>query len=263
MKSIQLKLFFALLLIPAMGFIWINSPQTSTETPTALNIEGAWLIKSMNGESTPEGIQVMRLVAKDYTMFAVYNLEEKQFMGAGGGSYKIEGDRLTGRIDFDTQDTTMIGTNYDYKIEMPDEKTFIVSGEGPQGPFKAEMTRVDDSGNEMAGAYRISGRMRNGEMRQSRPGPRKTIKMLTGTRFQWAAINAKTKQFFGTGGGTYTVKDGKYTENIEFFSRDGSRVGASLEFEASLEGDDWSHKGKSSKGNPIHEIWTRNWNLHD
>lgn len=61
-----------------------------------------------------------------------------------------------------------------------------------------------------------------------RPGARKTIKILSGTRFQWAAINSETGEFFGTGGGNYTFKDGKYTENIEYFSRDASRVGASL-----------------------------------
>lgn len=226
---------------------------------------GAWVLAEVNGQVIPEDAEVktVRIISEDYTMFATYNLKEKQFMGTGGGAWKLEGNNLTGSIDFETNDSSLIGTSFSYTLDMPDENTFVVEGESPDGPLKISMKRIDDSSNDMAGAYRISGRYRNGEMRESRPGPRKTIKMLSGTRFQWAAINAKTKQFFGTGGGTYTVKDGKYTENIEFFSRDGSRVGASLEFDASLEGDDWSHSGKSSKGKPIHEIWTRNWNLHD
>ena len=61
----------------------------------------------------------------------------------------------------------------------------------------------------------------------------------------------------GTGGGTYTTRDGKYTEIIEFFSRDNSRVGASLTFDFALENGAWRHKGKSSKGEPIDEVWTR------
>ncbi|MDX1470670.1 MAG: hypothetical protein R3213_04170 [Flavobacteriaceae bacterium] len=60
----------------------------------------------------------------------------------------------------------------------------------------------------------------------------------------------------GTGGGTYTTEDGKYTENIEFFSRDNSRVGASLEFDFELVDGDWHHSGFSSKGDPLYEIWT-------
>ena len=83
------------------------------------------------------------------------------------------------------------------------------------------------------------------------------MKILSGTRFQWIAYNTETKEFLGTGGGTYTTEAGKYTENIEFFSRDSSRVGASLSFDFSLENGDWRHKGKSSKGDPIDEVWTK------
>ena len=82
------------------------------------------------------------------------------------------------------------------------------------------------------------------------------MKILSGTRFQWIAYNTETKEFLGTGGGTYTTDNGKYTENIEFFSRDDSRVGASLEFDYEVKDGKWHHKGESSKGDPIYEIWS-------
>lgn len=86
--------------------------------------------------------------------------------------------------------------------------------------------------------------------------PRKTMKILSGTRFQWIAYNTETKQFMGTGGGTYTTENGEYTENIEFFSRDDSRVGNSLKFNYTLTDGNWNHQGVSSKGDPLNEIWT-------
>jgi hypothetical protein len=86
---------------------------------------------------------------------------------------------------------------------------------------------------------------------------RRTLKLLSGKRFQWIAFNVETKEFSGTGGGTYTTKDGTYTENIEFFSRDHSRVGASLEFTYELIDGHWHHSGLSSKGSPIYEIWSK------
>jgi hypothetical protein len=82
------------------------------------------------------------------------------------------------------------------------------------------------------------------------------MKILSGTRFQWIAYNTETGQFRGTGGGTYTTIDGKYTENIEFFSRDDSRVGASLGFNFELKNGDWHHSGFSSKGTPLYEVWS-------
>lgn len=97
----------------------------------------------------------------------------------------------------------------------------------------------------------------NGYEQAMQRGDRKTLKLLSGTRFQWMAINPVTKEFFGTGGGTYTFKEGKYTENIEFFSRDSSRVGASLTFDGSVNGNIWTHKGTNSRGEPLHEEWTR------
>jgi hypothetical protein len=83
------------------------------------------------------------------------------------------------------------------------------------------------------------------------------MKILSGTRFQWIAYNVDTKEFFGTGGGTYTTSGGKYTESIDFFSRDNSRVGARLEFDFILDDGDWHHSGKSSKGDPIDEVWSK------
>jgi hypothetical protein len=99
--------------------------------------------------------------------------------------------------------------------------------------------------------------MQNGEMQPFQAGPRKTLKLISGTRFQWMAINTETKEFFGTGGGTYTFTEGKYVEKIEFFSRDSSRVGAVLPFNGSVNGKVWTHKGFNSKGEPLHEEWTR------
>ena len=83
------------------------------------------------------------------------------------------------------------------------------------------------------------------------------MKILSGTRFQWIAYNTETKKFMGTGGGTYTTKDGKYSENIEFFSKDNSKAGLSLKFDYELLDGKWHHKGFSSKGDPIHEIWSK------
>jgi hypothetical protein len=104
----------------------------------------------------------------------------------------------------------------------------------------------------------MSGRKRDGKIQtRSTDGPRKTMKILSGKRFQWIAYNTATGDFFGTGGGSYTTVNGKYTENIEFFSRDNSRVGAALGFDYELIDENWHHSGFSSKGAPLYEIWSQ------
>ena len=103
----------------------------------------------------------------------------------------------------------------------------------------------------------MSGRVRDGkEQLRDTSGPRKTMKLLSGTRFQWIAYHTESKRFIGTWGGTYTTDDGKYTENIEFFSKDDSKAGISLEFNYELVDGTCQHKGFSSKGAAMHEIWS-------
>jgi len=75
--------------------------------------------------------------------------------------------------------------------------------------------------------------------------------------FQWIAINPAEKGFYGTGGGHYAFQNGKYSEHILFFSRDNTRVGALLTFDGEIKDSDWHHSGRSSKGDPIYEIWSR------
>ena len=111
---------------------------------------------------------------------------------------------------------------------------------------------------DLNGKWLMAGRITDeGEKRRDISTPRKTMKFLKNGNFQWIAFNAETFQFFGSGGGTYSAENGIYTENIQFFSRNNNSVGKILPFNYSLKGVDWHHSGKSSKGDPIYEIWTK------
>jgi len=122
-------------------------------------------------------------------------------------------------------------------------------------------TRTDDmSPGALPGAWEIIGRKRNGAMQdlsERRTSPRKTMKILSGTRFQWISFDIAKKKFNATGGGSYTTNDkGLYIEKIEFFSRDPERSGSQLSFDFKLVNGDWVHRGVSSKGIPLHEVWS-------
>ena len=157
---------------------------------------------------------------------------------------------MTEKVEFDTGNPERVGSEVSFKV-IVDERTLSL----PENDRK--WNRIDDGNpGELQGAWLMAGRVRDGKKRlRDTSGPRKTMKLLSGTRFQWIAYNIETKMFMGTGGGTYTTIDGKYTENIEFFSRDNSKAGLSLEFNYLIENDQWNHSGFSSKGDPLHEIW--------
>lgn len=192
------------------------------------------------------------IFAQGYFSVAQYNTESKEFMGTYGGKFSVKDGKLTETIEFDTKTPDRIGTDVVHSLTFAKgNKTLKLDD--------TTLTGVDDGKpGDLAGAWLITGRVNDkGEVRRSTPGARRTMKILSGTRFQWIAYNVETKEFFGTGGGTYTTVDGKYTETISFFSRDNSRVGASLVFDYAFKDGEWDHQGKSSKGDPLHEIWTR------
>ena len=82
------------------------------------------------------------------------------------------------------------------------------------------------------------------------------MKILVDGYFQWIAFNTASFSFHGTGGGSYAATEITYTETIDYFSRDNNKVGISLGFDYIKKGMDWHHKGFSSKGDTLHEIWT-------
>ncbi|MFN5422394.1 MAG: membrane or secreted protein [bacterium] len=211
----------------------------------AQQINGAWT------RSLDTAVQYLTIVDYYYSL-VTFNVESKKFINTTGGTLDLSNGRISGAIEFNTADKSAVGSKYDLPVHQKGKKLQLdLDGIG------LVWNRVDMAEEGLSGNWKIIGREQDGKMGTIVPGARKTIKILSATRFQWVALNSATGEFFGTGGGTYTFNNGKYTEKIEFFSRDASRVGASLSFDAELKDGDWHHSGLSSKGDRIYEVWSR------
>ena len=208
------------------------------------SIEGAWEFKNADKH-------IVLLYKDGY--FTHTEFKTNEFLFSWGGVAKKNDTQLTISVEFNSSDSESVGKEIVYKflinndqLQMNEHGTSII------------YNRIDDGNAPLAGVWKISVREQDGKMVAiHQTGARKTLKMLTGNRFQWFAINPETKQFSGTGGGTYSFSNGKYTENIQFFSRDNNRVGAQLTFDGKIENSEWHHSGLSSKGDKIYEIWSR------
>jgi hypothetical protein len=215
----------------------------------AQSVIGAWenLTTSKNGDP----LKSVVIFAEDYQVLATYHATTGAFIHTNGGTWTLEGDLMTEKVEFNSDSAEQVGTEVSFKIKITDHTLEIIES-------GTTFTKIDDgTPGALQGAWLMSGRIKDGES-QTRDlnSPRKTMKMLSGTRFQWIAYNTETKQFMATGGGSYTTKDGEYIENIEFFSKDVSKVGLSLIFNYELIDGKWHHSGFSSKGDPIDETWT-------
>lgn len=187
----------------------------------------------------------------DYFVLSVYQKKPAKFIKTMGGFYTVEGKRLKVKLEFNSNHAEDGISQLDIAFKTDGKKLILdMNGEKTFAPSNIQKLDLD-------GKWLITGRGGNSfDKSQVMTRPRKTMKFLLNGHFQWIAYNSETFQFSGTGGGTYTTKDGVYTENIEFFSRDNSRVGAALNFKYEVKNGDWHHSGKSSKGKDIYEVWS-------
>ena len=177
------------------------------------------------------------IIDKNYFVMTSYKVNSNEFVKTIGGFYEKKGKKYNVELEF----------NSDFKKDSLSK--FEINK-------NSDWKKISLKENDLQGKWLMVGRIRNGkEQRRNLERPRKTMKFLINGYFQWIAFNTETFQFSGSGGGKYITKDGKYIESIEYFSRDDSKVGLNLEFDYELINKEWNHKGFSSKGDPLHEIW--------
>lgn len=219
---------------------------------TAQSLEGSWKLISRNGQ--PVADEFIKIYQEGYFAYGAKK-PDNSFIEAGGGIYTFDENEYTETLDFFTAQPDYVGQKFSYKWNREGNLLTLKSTfEGKS--FEETWELLDNSKDDLSGNWVITGRKRNGEISENKPGNRRTIKILGGGRFQWVAFNSETKEFMGSGGGSYTAENGKYVENIKFFSRDNNRVGAALSFDFEIVEGKWHHSGKSSKGDPIYEIWS-------
>lgn len=184
-----------------------------------------------------------------YFVYSKFKSSPPEFISTMGGFYTFDNDSLKVKLEF----------NSNYENDAITELSLPCTVESAglnlnNNSFVAKAIEKQDLDGQWLFATRGPD---TGQERRGDSNARKTLKFLLNGHFQWIAYHTETFKFSGTGGGTFTSADGKYVENIRYFSRDNNRVGASLSFDYELKGDDWHHQGKNSKGAPMYEIWAR------
>ena len=179
------------------------------------------------------------LMDEEYFVETQYIEEPPQFLLTRGGFYELKDKHF------------MVNLEFNSKFEQDGMKQMNI-----ESSVKT-WDKISKPQFELDGKWLMAGRVRNNkEQRRDITRSRKTMKFLKDGFFQWIAFNTETFQFFGSGGGYYSAEEERYTEHIEYFSRNNTSVGRVLPFKYFISEIDWHHQGFSSKGDPIHEIWS-------
>ena len=218
----------------------------TTKTIDTRDIVGAWRY------GPAENRTVMINTDKIFSV-ATYDTPGKKFISSYGGTWRVDGNNLVKKIEWNSTDSALVGKELTENVQIKNGKLIVK-------PANITWNRLDDGKpGELMGAWIITGNFRNDTVskRSSPFFPRRTMKVLSGKYFQWIAYNVATKTFIDAGGGTYTTANGKYTENIEFFTKTSESVGKTLVFDYSFVNGDWRHKGQKSTGGPMDECWSK------
>ena len=233
-----------LLCVLSVGLLFAANLSAAQPSAELRSVNGAW-------RSASHVTRTM-IIMDGYFAQADFDAAQKTFAGTFGGPFTWANGVVQGRIDFNSLDPAQVGSDFTVSMTLEGNKLVIATDDG-----KDTWTRLDDGRSTVAGTWRVSARETRGELTEVPLAPRRMLKFVSGARFQWVNINTTTGEFFGTGGGHYTYKDNTYTEQIEFFSGDTRRVGVSLVSTAEIKDGKWHHRGKTSGGEPLYQVWTR------
>lgn len=239
MKNIKVLFSIVILSIVSIALVSLKKPGVEPK-----DFIGAW------GYGEPQNKTVMT-VADNVFAVAQYDLPGKKLIHSYGGTWRIEGNKLIKKMEWDSKDSSQVGKEIIEEIQLSKNSLAIK---------KEVWNRLDDgTPRALQGAWIITGNYSNDKVsKRPRPFyPRRTMKLLSGKTFHWIAYNVETKTFMNAGGGSYTTNNGKYTENIEFFSKTPESVGKSLTFDYSFVDGDWRHKGEKSTGGSMDECWSK------
>ena len=224
------KMYAALLILSSFSIIF--SCNDLKENPFG--------VYSFNSEKQGKIIFHRILIDKNYLIETQYLQDPNTFILTRGGFYK-------------SNDNNIFNVSFEFNSNFENDQLKIMT------IIKDKSWKyISRSKKTLDGKWLMGGRVtEEGERRRDLSKPRKTMKFLLDGYFQWTAFNTETFKFSGSGGGLYEIKEEDYIEKIVFFSKDNSKVGIKLKFNFVQKSDDWYHKGFSSKGNPMHEIWTK------
>lgn len=234
------KIFAFLLLICSLS--------AQAESP----LKGTWQQKF------PDGRTATLLCSENYLMLAEYHFIQKKYFRSAGGTYQLSkiGQKkvISFNKDFNTQDPMSAGTTIATLYTLANNVLSI-----PQGPLAGTWQKVVETGTStLTGNWRLKAKEdTNFVMQTQLKGSLKTIKLLTKQYFHEVSFNIDTQQFFTSFGGTYSQKNKKYYEKINFNAMIPKQAGQSIEYDFLLNGKDWIHAGQSSKGERVNEVWEK------
>ncbi len=147
----RLLLPLGLLLLVTTAFTLLPHRAAFRTTAPANELDGAWRLSSQF--DGPAGTNAVLIVADGRFTVAFYSQAGKKFEGTYGGTCTASGGQLTVKADFNTFDSTRVGTTDTWAYRQQNGK-WQLSGTGSGGKGTETWEKLDEkaAGTSLAGA---------------------------------------------------------------------------------------------------------------
>ena len=116
---------------------------------------GAWerYFQDENGTE----IRSVVIFSERFQSIAMFNAKSGEFIYSNGGTWELNGNMMTERVEFDTANSERVGNVITFEVTITNDKLSL-----PESDW--HFSRIDDGGpGHLNGAWLMSGRYRNGE----------------------------------------------------------------------------------------------------
>jgi hypothetical protein len=137
-------------------------------------------------------------------------------------------------------------------------KELLARFEGEEKARRDNAGDGEDQTDQVEGVWRIVGLNGNNGGEFQNP-PYDEYKIMSAGHYLWLSFDPDTGRVLRSGGGVYSIKDGKYTARIECSNSNDLRALIGQEYKGTfrLEGKKWYHYGKVPNGAGFDELWER------
>src|SRR5690554_7839805 len=87
---------------------------------SAQNLIGAW--ESHSTTSDGDIVKLVLIITDNYLSKTTYNTSTNDFLSTSGGSYELEGNRLTEWVEFDSGNPEAVGTEISSILRITDSE---------------------------------------------------------------------------------------------------------------------------------------------
>jgi hypothetical protein len=256
-------IFVACILLPAVDLV-AGADDNPNAQPDAARLKrelpGTWDCVSL--VDAPKQISHIKHVTPTHYTWVTYDRDRNTILSVSGGTWTIKDGKYEELCEFASETHPHLrGKANAFTVNLGGDKWDLKAGPDSEINVDEVWTRLKqgdqqkkntgEPGRQLLGTWEIS------------PGPgapkaARMLKHVTPTHWTWAIYDRENKMVLAAMGGTWSLRDGAYVEDIDFATANIRRGGErSHAYEFRIDGDRWVLKGGPNQALSRDETWTR------